>query len=233
MLCANPEWPRKRLLLCLHSPLRSCWSARWLMSSQLFVSHCPCFVLVAEIFAFAFSPPSAQSLGHCCPDIASLVFSALADVFTVEALVTGSKWPVTVMVLACEPILSWIAQGIELITPMTQEVEPADRRSGIQLRASHCIVCVIVRVGVHVHRRIPKRAAIGHIVEKTERQNVFMSPWRAIHSVCSGCRVANGLLVSVSNGTFRLSQMCTYSVANLLNCFPLVRLAPAVLAEKH
>lgn len=76
--------------------------------------------------AWATIDPSFRAL--FLPDIvldrAGVLVAALTHFAAVEVLESGSEWPVHVVVLSGEPVLSVIAERVEFVAPVSVEIEP-------------------------------------------------------------------------------------------------------------
>jgi hypothetical protein len=79
---------------------------------------------------------------------------------------------VHIVILACKSILSMITQRIELVAPMTVEVEPLCRCGWAESRGAKGVTDMVVRVHVGVEKWIPKRSSVCLIMQKT--------PWKDV-----------------------------------------------------
>jgi hypothetical protein len=97
------------------------------------------------------------------------------------------------MVLPDESILSRVAKWIKFVSPVAQEVEPSNRCLWVKIGATQYVVLVIIGVGVHVQKGIPKRPPICLVVKYAAWQHIWVCSRYCIHRVGSSSRISNRL----------------------------------------
>ena len=100
---------------------------------------------------------------------------------SVEVFETRPQWPIHVMILPREAVLSTVSQWVEFVAPVAVEVEPLGRRGGAECGCSEGVVGVIVCIRVRVQTGIPKRSAIGFVVEQTPWQDIVVDSGGGVH----------------------------------------------------
>lgn len=151
---------------------------------------------------------------------------------TIEVLETRSEGSVDIVILASETVLSSIAQGVELISPMTIEVEPFGWSGRIGRRGTQGIINMIICISMRIQQGVPERTAIGLIVQQAPWQDVRVDARRSVHRMCSHGRVDHRLVDVSDVGTLE-GQMSAYSSSDLFDRLVAVGFTRRMSTEKE
>jgi hypothetical protein len=178
-------------------------------------------ILLTQLLAFAYLLPLSYHIATVDPrpNIAWLLITTLADVFTSKPLESRSHWPVYIVVLSCKFVLPWVAQRIEFVTPVAQEVEPRRWSLWVQRRAAKYVCAMIVCVRVHIEKRIPQWTFVCDVVENAKWKDVGMCARSTVHCMSTDCRVRYRLWLSVimvetKSGKSSLTRLPYFSTAS-------------------